>query len=157
MSKTSSHDLSYNCGSIGQSLTADSTFSDHLQFAVNELLSSWDESRAMTLDMLPRARFIAQSPEWRRFIWLLIRVTGPGVLACRPQLWRDVCLDTTYKKGPASWVTSFRMLSVRAQMGLLQEAMVSDRLRPNIRSFLCHGQSGYHRDVEDATFVNCNM
>ena len=120
-----------------------------VQHEVRLLLSDWDSSRALTPDLLPRAVLFVGNSFWQDAVWRLIRLTGPGLLACRPSLWRAACLDTVYKSGPCAFPNSFRLLSVRVQMGLLQEAVLAARIKPQVRACLTTGQSGYVRDVED--------
>lgn len=120
-----------------------------VQLEVSLLLASWDRSLAVTPDFLPREAYLSEDVTWQESVWRLIRLCGPNLLACRPSLWRQACMDTTHKNGPGSCITSFRLLTVRAQMGLLQEGVLASRLRPNINGHLCPGQSGYIRDVED--------
>ena len=62
-------------------------------------------------------------------------------------------MDTTHKNGPGAFTTSYRLLTVRAQLGLLQEGVLAARLKPCIYGHLCVGQSGYIRDVEDPMLV----
>ncbi|CAE7431354.1 unnamed protein product, partial [Symbiodinium sp. CCMP2456] len=112
-------------------------------------LSTWKASTAITPDLIPRAAFVADSEDWISLIWLLCQLAGPARFALRPTLWRWSSLGTAFKKGPATEFSSWRLLFVRSQMGLLQEGVLALRLRPAIWSHLLEGQSGYIRSSED--------
>ena len=79
-----------------------------------------------------------------------MEVCGPAVLAVRPRLWRSSAAVPLLKKGPTTDRLSFRLIMVKAQMGLLQEGIIFRRLRYRVRASITPGQSGYVRDVGDA-------
>ena len=58
-------------------------------------------------------------------------------------------MNTVHKAGDPMLLESFRLTFVRAQLGLLQEGILSRRLTPTIRSKLAPVQSGYHRGVQE--------
>jgi hypothetical protein len=120
-----------------------------VQHEVASVLDIWDRSLAVTPDLLPRAAFLASNAVWQASVWRVVRLCGPSLLASRPGAWREGCMDTAFKRGPGGLLSSYRLLTVRAQMGLLQEAVLATRIRPTIQQSLCPGQSGYIRDVED--------
>eukprot|EP00973_Karenia_brevis_P042772 5919973-Karenia_brevis.AAC.1 len=74
---------------------------------------------------------------------------GPHRLACRPRLWRLSLMVALYKRGDIRLTTSFRLIMVKQQMGLIQECVLATRLAPVVRAALTPGQSGYVRGVED--------
>ena len=117
------------------------------------VINDWDTSPAMPADLVPRAAFTCAGPAWRRATWLLQKLVGPGALAMRPRLWRYAALFVLYKKGDPSLVGNFRMLFVKAQMGLLQEGLLFRRVIPQIRSFCRPPQSGFVRSVEDTLLL----
>ena len=96
-------------------------------------IAEWDVSFASTPDLIPRILLKLDVPQWRRVVWLLIRLTGPGCLALRPLLWRGACAVPLHKKGPATSNTSFRLIMVKCQMGLLQEAVIFNRAVAQVR------------------------
>ena len=116
---------------------------------IRAVLSTWKASTAITPDLIPRAAFVADNEDWISLIWLLCQLAGPARFALRPTLWRWSSLGTAFKKGPATEFSSWRLLFVRSQMGLLQEGVLALRLRPAIWSHLLEGQSGYIRSSED--------
>ena len=124
-----------------------------IELEVTSCIQNWKQSCATTADLLPRSCFVCGSSAWVKLIWNMVKITGPGCLACRPVLWREACLDALFKSGPSALQSSYRLLTVRVQMGLLQEGVMSARLTPNIRAYLTIGQSGYARDVEDVMLV----
>ena len=42
-------------------------------------------------------------------------------------------MDTAFKRGPCGLLSSYRLLTVRAQMGLLQEAVIFNRAVAQVR------------------------
>jgi hypothetical protein len=62
-------------------------------------------------------------------------------------------LGFSLKAGSETNMDNWRLLFVRSQMGLLQEGVWSNRLRPSIWQQLHPCQSGYQRAVDDAWLV----
>ena len=113
------------------------------------LVYSWDESPSLPADLIPRAAFQSGHSLWDRVVWRLQMLTGPGAMALRPNLWRYNTLLALLKKGDRFDITNYRLIFVKIQMGLLQEALLTRRLLPAVRLRLRPGQSGYARGVED--------
>ena len=120
---------------------------------VRAVLSSWQSSAAISPDLIPRAALQADQEDWICLVWLLCQLAGPARWALRPSLWRWSCLGTAFKKGSVSEFSSWRLLFVRSQMGLLQEGVLALQLRPAIWSHLLEGQSGYIRSSDDPVFA----
>jgi len=116
-------------------------------------VSAWKPSKAVPADLLPRTAYTCGSHWWDLCVWSLQRIACSGHWAIRPARWRWTMLVAHHKKGPLIDIESWRLLSVRVQMGLLQEAIVATRIRPTIISFLLAGQSGYIRGTEDPQLV----
>ena len=128
---------------------------DNLDFAVTErevvdVKCNWSTSKGMPPDLLPRALFQAESPGWNLCLWALQRWAGPGGAAYRPSLWRKAALCPVHKSGPANLAASFRLIFVKVQMGLMQEALLTQRWLSRTRQHTLPCQSGYVRGVEDA-------
>ena len=123
---------------------------DVYQDAVVSIVNEWKESDALPPDLLPRAPFKCGHQRWNVVVWLLIRLTGPACLALRPRLWRAAAMVALYKRGDALRHASFRLIMVKAQMGLIQEGLLSTRLTPSVRGAISDYQGGYERGVEDA-------
>ena len=78
--------------------------------------------------------------------------------AYRPSLWRKATLCPVHKAGPANCAASFRLIFIKAQLGLTQ------RWLNTVRQFIQPRQSGYIRGTEDAHLLlreicaeaNCN-
>ena len=117
------------------------------------VLSGWKSSTAIPPDLIPRAAFVCNNTAWRTLVWRLCQLAGPGSWALRPSLWRWASLGTTYKKGDVHDCSSWRLLFIRSQMGLLQEGLLAIHLRPAIWGSLCEGQSGYMRSTDDPLMV----
>ena len=54
------------------------------------------------------------------------------------------------ERGPVNESTSFRLIMIEAQLGLLQEGILFNSVVGKIRSTVTPGQSGHSRDVGDA-------
>ena len=50
-------------------------------------------------------------------------------------------------------ITNYKLIMVRSQIGLLQEALVFEKLRDKIKAMVTPRQSGYSRDGQDAHFL----
>ncbi|OLP92937.1 hypothetical protein AK812_SmicGene25199 [Symbiodinium microadriaticum] len=138
------------CSAAGNTLPQ-----DRMDYAVTErevvdVKNSWSSSKGMPPDLLPRAIFQANSPGWNLTVWSLQRWAGPGGAAHRPSLWRKAALCPVHKSGPANLAASFRLIFVKVQMGLLQEALLTQRWLTRTRAHIQPCQSGYVRGVEDA-------
>ena len=120
------------------------------QTEVMRAICSWRQSKALTPNLVPRAAFQAPAQEWQLVIWLLQRLVGPACLPLRPRLWRERALTVRHKRGPVDISSSFRLLGVMSQHGLLQESILSARVKPRLVASLLPGQSGYIRDAGDA-------
>ena len=116
---------------------------------VRAVLSAWQSSAALTPDLIPRAAFLADNHDWTNLIWLLCQLAGPARWSLRPTIWRWSSLGTAFKRGSVSEFSSWRLLFVRSQMGLLQEGVLALQLRPAVWSHLLEGQSGYIRSSDD--------
>eukprot|EP00439_Symbiodinium_sp_Y106_P071520 s5564_g12.t2 len=128
---------------------------DSKDYAVTErevvdIRNAWSASKGMPPDLLPRALFMANSEGWNSVVWALQRWTGPGGAAFRPSLWRQAALCPVHKAGPACLASSFRLIFVKAQLGLMQEALLAQRWLSATRRFIQPCQSGYIRGVDDA-------
>ena len=73
---------------------------------VVDIRNQWSSSKGMPPDLLPRALFQAGSAGWDIVVWGLQRWAGPNNAAYRP---------------------SFRLTFVKAQVELMQEALVTQR------------------------------
>ena len=127
--------------------------SDICEPEVYAVIASWKFSSALPPDLLPRAAFSCTHSAWRTLAWLLCQLAGPSRWALRPSLWRWASLGTTYKKGVVHDFSSWRLLFIKSQMGLLQEGILAIRLRPAVWGSLQNGQSGYMRGVDDPLLV----
>lgn len=128
---------------------------DSKDFSVTErevvdIRNAWSTSKGMPPDLLPRALFMANSVGWNSVVWALQRWTGPGGAAFRPSLWRQAALCPVHKAGPACLASSFRLIFVKVQLGLMQEALLTQRWLTATRRFIQPCQSGYIRGVDDA-------
>ena len=90
---------------------------------------------------------------WNDVCWVLQALAGPGHWAIRPYRWRWVWLGFALKAGAESNIDNWRFLFVRSQMGLLQEGVLAQRLRPEVWKTLHPCQSGYQPGVGDARLV----
>ena len=113
------------------------------------VISAWKASKAMPPDLIPRAAFLCGQVQWLLVVWLLVQLAGPSRWALRPGLWRWACLGTVYKTGKLSDFGSWRLLFIKSQMGLLQEGVLANGVRPSIWGYLFDGQSGYMRSTDD--------
>ena len=86
---------------------------------------------------------------WDKVVWRLLKLAGPNGAAYRPRLWRAALVVPLLKNGDPFIQTSFRLIMVKAQMGLIQEGLLSERLLERIQCSLERGQSGYVRGVQD--------
>ena len=114
------------------------------------IVHSLDQSKAMPPDLLPRAAYKAGHELFNRLVWQLQRLAGPGKLASRPQLWRWAVLFTRFKKGDPLLAEAYRLIFIKAQMGLLQESLLTSRIQPDVFHCLWEGQSGFMYGVEEA-------
>ena len=112
-------------------------------------ISAWKASKAMPPDLIPRAAFFCGQVQWLLVVWLLVQLAGPSRWALRPGLWRWACLGTVYKKGKLSDFGSWRLLFIKSQMGLLQEGVLANGVRPSIWGYLFDGESGYMHSTDD--------
>eukprot|EP00439_Symbiodinium_sp_Y106_P079698 s436_g18.t1 len=78
---------------------------------------------------------------------------GPGCLAIKPDLWRRTLVVPKHKQGLVISPDNWRFLEVRPQMGLLQEAVLINRIKPCCLQGIEPGQSGYVGDVSDAQLL----
>ncbi|CAK0815216.1 unnamed protein product [Prorocentrum cordatum] len=124
-----------------------------VQQEVFRVVDNWDSSSATTPDLLPRVVFQLHLQVWDDTAWALQLLMGPGVLALRPRLRRARVLGTAYKRGPWIASSSFRLLCIVCQHGLLQEGLLFERLRVPLWRSLLDGQSGHVRDCGDAHLV----
>ena len=111
---------------------------------------NWASSRGMPPDLLPRALFQAASAGWNLVVWGLQRWAGPGGAAYRPHLWRKSALCPVHKTGPANLAASFRLIFVKTQLGLMQEALLAQCWLSTVRNHIQPCQSGYIRSIDDA-------
>ena len=125
---------------------------DIFQPEVASLVHAWDTSNALP-DLLPRALFTCGFESWDMVVWRILRLTGPSRLACRPYLWRLALMVALYKKGNPRLQGSYRLIMVKAQLGLLQESVLTGRIAAPLQSSLTPGQSGYIRGCEDPQLV----
>ena len=102
-------------------------------------LGSMGHTAATTPDLVPRVALQLGDSALDEAVWLLQRLTGPGCLAVRPAGWRGSCAVPLHKAGPADAGESFRLIMVKAQLGLLQEAIVHRRLREPVRTSVLPG------------------
>ena len=102
-------------------------------------ISAWKAPKPMPPDLIPRAAFLCGQVQWL--------LAGPSRWALRPGLWRWACLGTVYKKGKLSDFGSWRLLFIKSQMGLLQEGVLANGVRPSIWGYLLDGQSSYMRST----------
>ena len=121
-----------------------------LQLEVADIISEWRPSKAMPPDLLPRAIFLCNNEGWNDAIWALQKWAGPSGLAHKPSLWRSASLCPIHKKGNPAEVDNFRLIFIKAQMGLLQEALLTQRWLGTVRQYVLPCQSGFVRGVEDA-------
>ena len=94
---------------------------------VSAVVAAWKTSAAIPVDLLVRAAFKCGCPWWDALVLALLQLTGPGGWALRPSLWKWVSLGTTLKGGDPSEMENWRLLFIRCQMGLLQEAVLANR------------------------------
>ncbi|CAE7247873.1 unnamed protein product [Symbiodinium sp. CCMP2592] len=116
-----------------------------LQSEVSVVMDKWSKSLATTPDLIPRTAFLLRNREWDA-CW-------PGCLAFKPDLWRRTLVVPKHKQGLVISPDNWRFLEVRSQMGLLQEAVLINRIKPCLLRGIEPGQSGYVRDVSDAQLV----
>ena len=116
-------------------------------------MHGWDSSDALTPDLIPRCVFHLRHRMFDSIVWLAMSITGPGGLALRPLSWRKRCMVPLFKCGEVFDVDSWRLLEVPVQMGLLQETVLANRVRPRMLQHLYPGQSGFLRDVSDPQLV----
>ena len=121
-----------------------------LQHEVADILSQWHPSKAMPPDLLPRAVFLCNNEQWNDAVWALQKWAGPSGLAHKPSLWRSASLCPIHKKGNPAEVENFRLIFIKAQMGLLQETLLTQRWLGAVRQYVLPCQSGFVRGVEDA-------
>ena len=121
-----------------------------LQQEVLDVIADWSTSRAMPPDLLPRAIFTCNDEAWNDVVWALQRWAGPAATKHRPTLWRAASLSPIHKKGNHADVLNFRLIFIKAQMGLIQEALLTKRWSCNVRNHVLPCQSGFVRGVEDA-------
>ena len=88
-----------------------------------------------------------------KVVWYVQVICGPSFLAYRPGLWRCSVLLAVLKAGNPRWHASFRLIFVKVQLGLLQETLLSKRLKQIIGRYLMPCQSGYWKGVEDPHLV----
>ena len=96
---------------------------------VKTQIKSWKASPSLPPDLLPRIVFKLPHIHWDNLVFSLIRLTGPGALACRPVRWKYTFPWTKHKSKSAYDIENFRRLWIRVQMGLLQEAVLSSRIK----------------------------
>ncbi len=111
---------------------------------------AWDTTTATTPDLIPRCVFSTSLGVWHQVVWNLMDLAGPACLAVRPMAWRGAASVPLYKKGLPEEATSYRLIMVKSQLGLLQEDLVHARLSSQVKGSITAGQSGYIRDVGDA-------
>ena len=88
----------------------------------------WGYTNATTPDLIPRVVFSTGVAVWHRVVWRLMLLMGPTVFAHRPRLWRGAAAVPLFKAGLPSESQSYRLIMVKCQMGLLQEALVFERI-----------------------------
>ena len=128
-----------------------------LQREVADVTSQWEPSNAMPPDLLPRALFLCNNEQWNDAIWALQKWAGPTGLVHRPSLWRAASLCPIHKKGKSAEVDNFRLIFIKAQMGLLQEALLTQRWLRKVQQNVLPCQSGFVRGVEDAWLLLHNL
>ena len=117
------------------------------------VIDKWDKSLATTPDLIPRIAFLLRNREWDVCCLFLLRLLGPGCLAIKPDLWRRTLVVPKHKQGLVISPDNWRFLEVRPQMGLLQEAVLINRIKPCCLQGIEPGQSGCVRDVSDAQLL----
>ena len=65
-------------------------------------------------------------------------------------MWRKSALCPVHKTGPANLAASFRLIFVKTQLGLMQEALLTQRWLSTVRNHIQPCQSGYIRSIDDA-------
>ena len=90
--------------------------------------NSWDESCAITPDLLPRCIFKLFTGTWSTVAWLCMRLCGPGCLAVRPEVWRWKKVLALHKNGSVSCASCYRFITFMQQHGLLQEHILASRI-----------------------------
>ena len=123
------------------------------QQEVGSITESWDASPSIPADLLPRTLFKCRHAGWDYAVWQLQLLTSSHDLALRPALWRYSTLLAVHKRGETDWIEHYRLIFVKVQMGLLQQAILSGRMLPSVRNELEAGQSGYARGVEDPVLL----
>ena len=73
-------------------------------------------------------------PAWLRCSWALLKLAG---------------MDTKHKRNSSLMIANFRCLSVKVQMGLLQEKLLTKTISDPLLADITPGQSGYSRGCED--------
>ena len=114
--------------------------------------SFWDSSSAITPDLLPRCLFDVPVEGWSECAWLCMRLCGPACLAVRPEVWRWKRVKATYKKGPSDSASSYRLITVMQNHGLLQEHILFSKVAARVQGAISCFQSGFMRDVADPHF-----
>ena len=117
-----------------------------------QAVNMWDASQAITPDLLPRCIFDHTSEGWSETAWLCTRLCGPCCLAVRPEIWRWKRLTALYKRGDFESASSYRLITVMQQHGLLQENLAFTRVKPRLLGAISCFQSGFMRDVSDPHF-----
>ena len=110
---------------------------DVAQPEVDRRRATWIKSCALSPDLLVRGAFACDHKKWQHRVCFLLRLTVGD--AAR---WPGVSLAQRHKGGPLVDVESWRLLFIRAQMGFLQEGILSDRLVGTIWDALSDGPSG---------------
>ena len=113
----------------------------------------WDPTTATTPDLIPRSVFSVKLDEWHIVVWKLMDLTGPARLAVRPCLWRSVAAVLLFKRGSPAASSSYRLIMIKSQLGLLQEGILFQRISGSIRASSTPGQSGCIRDAGDAHLI----
>ena len=118
-----------------------------------EIVGKWRSSQACPADLCPRAAFKCGHDEWLDAAFLVQQLCGPHVLAYRPLLWRLSTLLAVFKSGNPKHHSSYRLIFIKAQFGLLQEGLMALRVKPVIFDFLQKCQSGFTRGIQDPHMV----
>ncbi len=95
----------------------------------------------MTPDLLPRAFFMANLLGWDLLCCCLVRLAAPRIAAAHPWLGRLASLAPLWQKGDCLGAASYRLIFVKSQMGLLQEGVLMQELRPTIQAAVSDNQS----------------
>ena len=72
---------------------------------------------------------------WYKAAWVLLRLTGSGCLAVRPELWRESKVGPMIEVGEQDLLCYWWQVEVWVQLALLQEGLLADRISNILRAF----------------------